>query len=355
MTAIVHIGDALTVLRTLPAESVHCCVTSPPYWGLRDYGVAGQLGLEPTLAEYLQGLVAVFEEVRRVLRPDGTCWVNMGDSYASSSLSNRGRGKATPRRNGHGKLQSTREASNPCRLPPPAGMKPKDMLGQPWRLAFALQDAGWYLRSEIIWHKPSPMPEAVRDRPTRSHEQLFLLTKRARYFYDAAAIMEPVAGTANPRRAAFDAMRAMNRRRSTKADPTQSAAPLPPKEAGRGEQRLRQSLAMGRGAGWREAPGMLVERRNCRSVWRIASAPFKGAHFATYPPALVRPCILAGCPLGGTVLDPFTGSGTTGVVAVQHGRHFVGIELNPEYAEMARRRIDAADPIGYQLAIEGIA
>lgn len=322
MTYTVHVGDALAVLRTLPAESVHCCVTSPPYWGLRDYGVAGQIGLEETLGEFLARLVAVFEEVRRVLRKDGTCWVNMGDSYANSSLSNRGRGKATPRRNGHGKLQSTRDVTNPDRRPPPAGIKAKDMLGQPWRLAFALQDAGWFLRSEIIWHKTNPMPEAVYDRPTRAHEHLFLLTKSARYAYDAAAIKTPL----RPK--------------------TLTVKTSPVKGDGTGSTGEKLNA-------WAAANGgrKIPDGANKRTVWSISVRPFAGAHFATFPHALVEPCILAGCPVDGMVLDPFTGSGTTGMVAVQHGRSFVGIELNPQYAAMALRRIAGADPIGRQMTI----
>lgn len=320
-------GDAIEVLRTMPADSVNCCVCSPPYWGLRDYGVAGQIGLEPTLGEFIGQLVAVFEEVRRVLRPDGTLWVNMGDSYANASLSNRGRGKATPRRNGHGKLQSTREVANPERRPPPAGVKPKDMLGQPWRLAFALQEAGWYLRSEIIWHKTNPMPEAVHDRPTRAHEQVFLLTKSPRYWYDAKAIKTPL----SPK--------------------TLTVKTSPTKGDGTGSTGEKVNAWMAANGG-RKHP---TDGANARTVWRVSSRPFKGAHFATYPPALVRPCILAGCPEGGLVLDPFTGSGTTGVVAVQHGRRFVGVELNPEYAEMARARIAAEHAKGRQQRIDGVA
>ncbi len=326
-TAVVHTGDSLTTLRSLAADSVNCCVTSPPYWGLRDYGVAGQIGLEPTLDEFLAHLVAVFEEVRRVLRPDGTCWVNMGDSYANSSLSNHGRGKATPRRNGHGKLQSTREVENPTRMPPPAGVKPKDLIGQPWRLAFALQAAGWYLRSDIIWHKSNPMPEAVTDRPTRAHEYLFLLTKSARYAYDARAIKTPL----RPK--------------------TLTVKTAPIKGDGTGSTGEKVNAWMNANGG-RKHP---TDGANKRTVWSISSRPFKGAHFATFPPKLVEPCILAGCPRGGVVLDPFTGSGTTGMVAVQHGRSFVGIELNPDYAAMARQRIAGAALDGEQMNIEGVA
>jgi len=324
MTYQILIGDALEQLRALPDESVDCIVTSPPYWGLRDYGVDGQIGLEASLALFLDRLVAAFIEGRRVLKKTGTCWVNMGDSYASSALSNRSRGKATPRRNGHGKLQSTREVENPPRRPPPAGLKPKDLIGQPWRLAFALQDAGWFLRSDIIWHKSNPMPESVYDRPTRAHEYLFLLTKSARYAYDARSIATPV----RPKTLTV---------KTTKGDGTGSLG-----------EKVNAWMAAN---GGRKHP----THANKRTVWSISSRPFKGAHFATFPEKLVEPCILAGCPRGGVVLDPFMGSGTTGVVAQRFGRSFIGIELNPEYAAMADRRLAQAHAAGVQERIEGVA
>lgn len=295
----------------MPAESVNCCVTSPPYWGLRDYGVAGQIGLEASLQEFLGRLVAVFEEVRRVLRKDGTCWVNMGDAYAGATQGRRTQGP---------KITGRRAAAANARHRPGLsdGLKHKDMMGQPWRLAFALQEAGWYLRSEIIWHKTNPMPEAVYDRPTRAHEQVFLLTKSPRYWYDAKAIKTPL----RPK--------------------TLTVKTAPTKGDGTGSTGEKVNAWMQVNGG-RKHP---TDGANARTVWRVSSRPFKGAHFATYPPDLVRPCILAGCPVGGVVLDPFTGSGTTGMVAVQHGRDFVGIELNPAYADMARARIavEAANP-----------
>lgn len=459
-------GDALAVLRTMESESVNCCVTSPPYWGLRDYGVAGQIGLEPTLAEFIAGLVVVFEEVRRVLRKDGTCWVNMGDAYASDSKWGGSSG---------GKNLSGEPGFNRSRRH--SGIKDKCLMGQPWRLAFALQDAGWYLRSEIIWHKTNPMPEAVYDRPTRAHEQVFLLTKSPRYWYDAKAIKTPL----SPK--------------------TLTVKTAPTKGDGTGSTGEKVNAWM-QANGGRKHP---ADGANARTVWRVSSRPFKGAHFATYPPDLIRPCILAGCParvcagcgtpiqgesdalspvrtasrqrqakpdtdllqqavreplhsstsgehqgsdpdgkgihpdpcphapsrqqggvcdgastgdgeiagalpdqgrggpspergegrqqtgepcgdeqvgarpaaegqvvrrgvsalrrrrspepgcpscgadltapgaiVGGTCLDPFTGSGTTGMVAAQHGRQFIGMELNPAYADMARARIAAA-------------
>ncbi len=323
MTFTVHTGDALAVLRTLPAESVHCCVTSPPYWGLRDYGVDGQIGLEPTLAEFLAGLVAVFDEVRRVLRKDGTLWVNMGDSFAAGGKG--GGGSFMKLRGDRGWSNQKTQAG--WRSAPP-GFDNKDLLGIPWRLAFALQDAGWTLRSDIVWAKPNPMPESVRDRPSRSHEYLFLLAKTRHYHYDADAIREPIKPTSHER---------SGRGRHPGAKYAEG-------NTMRGPQTMLHSMAkcchpLG---------------RNKRTVWTVAPSNFKGAHFATFPPALVEPCILAGCPVGGVVLDPFTGSGTTGMVAVQHGRSFVGIELNPEYADMARMRIGEADPVGRQMNLAEI-
>lgn len=295
-------GDALDVLRTLDAESVQCCVTSPPYWGLRDYGHADQYGLEATPEEYVAKMVAVFAEVRRVLRDDGTLWLNIGDSYASST---RGSGS-----------KSEKQISNAGSLfaevrrwRVPVGIKPKDLVGIPWMLAFALRADGWYLRQEIIWHKPSPMPESVRDRMTKAHESLFLLSKNERYFFDAEANQEP-AGARAPG----------NRTHKTAARYADGAV----------EPRTAPSAIGAR------------ETRNRRDVWTIATKSFKGAHFAVMPEALVDPCVLIGSAPGDLVLDPFCGSGTVGVVALKRGRRFVGVELNPEYAAMARVRIAAA-------------
>ncbi len=321
MTAIIHTGDALAILRRLEAESVHCCVTSPPYWGLRDYGVDGQIGLEVSIEDYFAKLLTIFAEVHRVLRKDGTLWVNMGDTYASDSWG--GSIGNTYLEGSRRNQEASRKARDRARCP--KGLKPKDMIGQPWRLAFALLAAGWYLRRDIIWQKPCPMPESCKDRPTTAHEYLFLLSRSERYQYDADAIREPIKSTSRARSA-------------------------------RGRQ---PSAKYAEGNSLREAQGMLHDMAKCchpkgrnrRSVWTIASANFKGAHFATFPPKLVEPCILAGCPEGGTVLDPFAGSGTTGMVALQHHRHFIGIELNPAYADLARKRIAAADPIGKQQSI----
>lgn len=291
-----RLGDCLEVLRGLPDNSVHCCVTSPPYYGLRDYGMDGQIGLEPTPDEYVSRMVAVFREVRRVLRDDGTCWVNLGDSYASG-------GRKT--RDSDGKLEE-REMS--VRPKDPRGIKPKDLLGIPWRVAFALQADGWYLRQDIIWAKPNPMPESVRDRCTKSHEYIFLLTKSARYFYDHEVIKES----------------GIQRPQGTKGE-----------HAGQKYAAIRNVNSSTLKAAWRTT-------RNRRSVWTVATRPYSGAHFAVFPPQLIEPCILAGCPVGGTVIDPFAGSGTTGAVALTHDRQFIGIELNPQYLELAKQRIEAA-------------
>ena len=299
-------GDALNVLRTMPAQSINTCVTSPPYWGLRDYGIDGQLGLEPTPEEYVANLVEVFREVRRVLRDDGTLWLNLGDTYAGSwgSASHDINDKA--RRTGTNQRPPTSYKQK--------GLKPKDLVGIPWRVAFALQADGWYLRSDIIWHKPNPMPESVTDRPTKAHEYIFLLSKSQKYYYDADSIKEPSSDLEK------------SKKRYEK--------PFGGKKA---EELLKTDQVHTRIIGMREFDG----KRNKRTVWTVPTQPFPEAHFAVYPPALITPCILAGCPVGGTVLDPFAGSGTTLLVATQHHRKSIGIELNPEYIEIAKRRLNS--------------
>jgi len=309
MTVTIIEGDALTELRDLPGESVHCVVTSPPYFGLRDYGVTGQLGLEDTPAAFVAVMVEVFREVRRVLRADGTLWLNLGDSYASGGGAHGGR---SDNQNGVG-AKRTHDAGGGDQNSrhPPNGLKPKDLIGIPWRVAFALQADGWYLRQDIIWQKPNPMPESVTDRCTKAHEYLFLLSKNARYYFDAAAVAEPVAAASIVRLA------------------------QPTIDTQHGSERV-----PGKTNGTMKAVGNSLTR-NRRSVWTITTKPFKEAHFATFPPALVEPCILAGCPKGGTVLDPFFGAGTTGLVAQRLGRNCIGIELNADYADIAERRINA--------------
>jgi site-specific DNA-methyltransferase (adenine-specific) len=263
--SVIFEGDALAVLQRLPSQSVQCVVTSPPYWGLRDYDIDDQVGLEPTLPQFLNRLTMTFREVRRVLKDDGVFWLNIGDGYTSGNRAWRAPDKKNPAR------------AMDVRPGTPNGLKPKDLLGIPWRLAFALQDDGWYLRADIIWNKPNAMPESVKDRPTRSHEYMFMFSKSEKYFYDKAAILEP-------------------------------------------------------------------NGRNRRSVWDIHTQPgFAGAHFATFPPRLIEPCIQASSAAGDIVLDPFFGSGTTGLVAESLGRRYVGIELNPAYVALAVRRLAMAE------------
>ncbi len=264
------IGDARKLLSRFPDEKFQCAITSPPYWGLRDYGIEGQIGAEPEVEDYVADLVALFREVRRVLRSDGTLWLNIGDSYTSGNRGWRQADKKNPARGMSYRPQN------------PKGLKDKELIGVPWRLAFALQADGWYLRSDIIWYKPNCQPESVRDRPTRSHEHVFLLTKTEDYYYDQEAVREPTA-----------------------------------------------------------EPGTLRQRRD---VWAINTESSKEAHFAMFPPSLVRVCMEAGSPRGGWILDPFFGAGTVGVVAAELERSCIGIELKPDYAEIARKRIAAINP-----------
>lgn len=321
MTVQIHIGDSLEILRTLPSDSVHCCVTSPPYWNLRDYKIDGQIGLEKTQAEFIAALVAVFDEVKRVLRADGTCWINMGDSFVNKSL-----------------------------------------VGMPWKLTLALMGAGWFLRRDIIWNKTNPMPESCLDRPTTAHEYIFLLTKSSTYFYDRDAIAEPcvwegVDGTTNG--VTFGhGMDAEERGRGRIKMPdgwaTHDGGHGSFHKEGREKGRLvaknsfkransKRAVAhvghtMGTHRPDRKDP-VPTGFRNKRSVWTFATKPFNEAHFATFPPELPETCIKAGCPVGGMVLDPFFGAGTTGLVADRLQRDCIGIELNPVYAEIARKRI----------------
>lgn len=358
-----RIGDALDQLRVVPDKFVQCIVTSPPYWGLRDYGVTGQIGLEPTPADYIDRMVQVFEECRRVLRPDGTCWVVMGDSYFNPRIGG-SRGSKSTINSAHGQnavkdakraqyspkqTQGAAPDLSPSRRSAIPGLKPKDLVGMPWRLALALQSAGWYLRSDIIWEKATPMPESVRDRPTTSHEHVFLLTRSERYKFDAQAISEPVTGGAHPRGklpanwGSGDASREAHALSAGRKRPTPKA---------------RQAHSV-RWNGPRLNPSFdtavrgLVERRNARSVWRIRSEPFRGDHFATFPRDLVRRCIKAGCPHGGMVLDPFAGSGTVGIVACELGRDALLIELSPQYAQLARNRIRDACGLLAELRTSG--
>jgi DNA modification methylase len=329
MTVTIRHGDCRDVLRTLPANSVHCCVTSPPYFGLRDYGVAGQIGLEPTPDAFVAEMVTVFREVRRVLRDDGTLWLNLGDSYARSDK------KGGSGFGGKNQKYLGDSYSRACSDVPP-GLKAKDLIGIPWLVAFALRADGWYLRQDIIWSKPNPMPESITDRCTKAHEYLFLLSKSRRYYYDAAAIRED----------------------SLTDDIRRPYAPGQVDVRGNGHDRGGgQPRKVKVPGGWDTGAGAhgtihrngrteaeygetaLTMGRNKRSVWTVATQGFPEAHFATFPPDLIEPCIKAGCSAGGMVLDPFGGSGTTGMVADRLQRDAILIELNPEYAAIADRRI----------------
>jgi DNA modification methylase len=338
MTVSVLNGDCRDVLATLDAESVQTCVTSPPYFGLRDYGVTGQIGLEQTPDAYVAELVAVFREVRRALRKDGTLWLNLGDSYSAQA----GRRKTTD-------IAGLKQQSNVASVNAPSrcveGLGAKQLIGIPWRVAFALQADGWYLRSDIIWHKPNPMPESVTDRPTKSHEYVFLLAKSERYYYDADAIREPLA-PASVERLAQPTLAQQEGSHRVPGKTNGAMKAVPPRKSGNkarkyGDERDRPDSHLGASVPW-EDDGT---GRNRRSVWTIATQPFKGAHFATFPPALIEPCILAGSRRGDTVLDPFGGAGTTGLVADRLGRDAVLIELNPAYATMARARIHDDAPL----------
>jgi DNA modification methylase len=301
------VGDCLENLRTLPDGFANCCVTSPPYFGLRDYGHDGQIGLEEAPEQYIERLVEVFREVRRVLRDDGTLWLNIGDSYANDTKWGGSSGgkhvKALHGDTGVGRGKKR------------TGLKSKDLIGIPWMLAFALRADGWYLRQDIIWHKPNPMPESVRDRCTKAHEYVFLLSKSPSYFYDHEAVKEPVTASTV-------------KRMSSGSAPAMGGTKYG--EDDREESRTKS------GADYK-----LTETRNRRSVWTVAPRPFNGAHFAVYPPELIEPCIQAGCPRGGMVIDPFGGSGTTAGVALANGRNALLFELNPEYAAIVPSRIES--------------
>lgn len=291
-------GDCIEQMRTLSDKSINCCVTSPPYFGLRDYGVDGQIGLEETPELYIAKMVNVFREVRRVLRDDGTLWVNIGDSYASyrdgKAIPDTSRGGSTgtlvPKGKAANRLASTFAGTS---------VKHKDLIGIPWMLAFALRADGWHLRQDIIWSKPNPMPESVKDRCTKAHEYIFLLSKSQRYYFDHLGIKEPAVYAGKMR--------------------------------GGSKKRYEQNSA--------GMDNKVYNDRNKRSVWQVKIKPYPEAHFATYPPELIEPCILAGCPKGGTVLDPFGGSGTTAEVAIKNGRNAILCELNPKYVELIHNRV----------------
>jgi site-specific DNA-methyltransferase (adenine-specific) len=305
----IHLGDCIDSMRQMPDQSVHCCVTSPPYFGLRDYGHDGQIGLEPTPEEFVAKLVEVFREVRRVLRDDGTLWLNLGDSYGA--VGGNTYAGFNERYSGTGGAESKQDATlnGVTGRKVITGLMPKNLLGIPWRVAFALQSDGWYLRQDIIWHKPNPMPESVTDRCTKSHEYIFLLSKSATYYYDHEAIKEEAQNWGTRDRSA--------------GKYTSGEVPI----SGGAHKGLQ-------GKDDEENP-----TRNKRSVWTVTTKPYAGAHFATFPPDLIEPCILAGCPENGTVIDPFGGSGTTAGVALANGRNAILCELNPAYKPLIVKRV----------------
>ena len=299
-------GNCLEVLKTLPDKSINCCVTSPPYWGLRDYCVEGQLGLEKTPEEYVTKLVEIFKEVKRVLRDDGTLWLNLGDSYNGTGDKNRDKPDSLEQKKNMSSITSFKKSLS--------NLKPKDLVGVPWMSSFALRSAGWYLRQDIIWSKKNCMPESVKDRCTKSHEYIFLLSKSEKYYFDNDAIKEPAVEGKD-----------LGILRSKK-----QAVLNHPSILKRQSENIESKTAE---SGF----------RNKRSVWHVATGFFNGAHFATFPAELITPCILAGCPENGVVLDPFFGSGTTGVVANKLNRNCIGIELNPEYIKIAEDRLAKQD------------
>ncbi len=338
MSVKILIGDVFDKLATLEDESVDCCVTSPPYWGLRDYGVSGQIGLEPTLGEHIETIVRVCEEIRRVLKPEGTFWLNYGDCYAANrggahqpaeTLAGGKNGKTI---NGEPVNRGRASGENPSRHPDGHGLKHKDLCMLPNRIAIALQEAGWWVRSEIIWHKPNPMPESVTDRPSCAHEKIWLLTKSARYYYDADAVRTPCAES-QIGRIRNDVVGGKSH--AERGQHSKGGVFKKDKQRGHGR----------RHDGFNDRWDQMSKEEqqangaNLRNVWSIATHAFSEAHFATFPAKLIEPCIKAGCPKGGLVLDPFGGSGTTGMVADRLNRNAVLIELNPEYAEIAERRI----------------
>ena len=305
-------GDAVECLKTLPAESVNMCVTSPPYYGLRDYGESDQIGIEASPREYIERLAAVFDEVQRVLAKDGTLWLNIGDSYAGS-----GKGPMSLALAGNGKNKNLYNKESRIYEVPKTweGIKPKDMIGIPWMLAFALRDRGWYLRSDIIWHKTNCLPESIKDRPTKSYEHIFLLAKSPHYYFDYMAIREPLKDVS--------AERYRRGRSATNKYADKQGISSAHEDFSDFDQQFRRK----------------------RDVWEVSTNSYKmDEHFAMFPERLIEPCVLAGSKIGGVVLDPFFGSGTTGAVAKRLGRSYIGIDLNAHYLEKAQERIDRIVP-----------
>jgi DNA modification methylase len=314
------VGDCIEGMKTLPDGCVQTCITSPPYFGLRDYGGGdSEIGQEDTVDGYVQKMTEVFREVRRILRDDGTLWLNLGDSYMSAK-------NCAPPPQTQGGQRGMPSDFVPANRKDQKGLKTKDLIGIPWRVAFALQADGWYLRQDIIWSKPNPMPESVEDRCTKSHEYIFLLSKKPKYYYDFEAIKEPLAESSVSRLQ----QNIQSQTGSTRANGGAKT---------NGNMKAVGNLSSG--------------LKNKRSVWTVNAKGYKGAHFAVYPENLIQPCVLAGCPVGGTVFDPFTGSGTTAVVALKNGRNYIGTELNPEYVKIAEERIKESIPQTLEEILDG--
>jgi len=333
---IIEFGDCRETMRRWAAEGIKAqtCVTSPPYFGLRDYGHEGQLGLEQTPEEYIKAMVEVFRCVWDVLADDGTLWLNIGDSYARSGGTDRKVSATASVGSTRNTLEQMSDRTSKASL---LGLKEKDLIGIPWMLAFALRADGWYLRQDIIWHKPNPMPESVQDRCTKAHEYIFLLSKSQKYYFDNEAIAEPLAASSVARLAQPTlAQQAGSDRVPGKTNGNMKA--VGPRFGG--DKYGDDDSEKSRTKSGNEWAGNETGRRNKRSVWTVTTKPYKGAHFATFPPDLIEPCILAGAPAGGVVIDPFMGSGTTAAVALQHGRQYLGCELNPEYGPLQQNRID---------------
>ena len=340
-------GDALEELKKLSDESIDMVITSPPYWGLRNYNVEGQLGLEKTPEEYVAKIVGVFREIKRVLKKEGTCWLNLGDSYAMSSMRGKNSDFSKTKRGKHYETSGIINTNKGV----PHDLKAKDLVGIPWRVAFALQVDGWYLRQDIIWHKPNPMPESVTDRCTKSHEYIFLLAKNPKYYFNNDAIKEKAItkeerpnGVVRDREYDYDSkQKAMGRHKNLK-EKGQTNHTMHIKRTSEYQIKMQEIFGKNRGN-----PGMGIDGstlgikndglRNKRSVWTINTKPFSEAHFATFPEKLIEPMVLAGCPPKGLILDPFMGAGTTGLVAKKLGKNYLGIELNPEYIKIANGRL----------------
>ncbi len=342
-------GDCREIMKRWAAAGVKAqtCVTSPPYFGLRDYGHAGQIGLEQTPEEYIVAMVEVFRCVRDVLADDGTLWLNIGDSYTRSGGTDRKVSETAQVASTRNTLeQMSDRTSNAADM----GLKSKDLIGIPWMLAFALRADGWYLRQDIIWHKPNPMPESVRDRCTKAHEYLFLLSKSERYFFDSEAIKEPAAASSIKRWAQDVEGQRGSDRVPGKTNGTMKAVggPRSRRDSFKRDDSKRAEAIPGQAHGThrpdRDESNWDLEKSNKRSVWTVATRPYKGAHFATFPPALIEPCILAGSRVSDIVLDPFMGSGTTAAVALEHGRQYLGCELNESYDALQQERIRATQP-----------